>query len=110
MDGIKNEKDYVATCSRSLDEKITAVEELIKAGEDKIAVRKVFKELKCFVRTEYETFHKRKYFGTYIFENFHPLVENIHMEALGDTRVNASLGEIEEAITNARSYMLDWGK
>lgn len=108
MDGIKNEKDYVAINAKSLEEKIAAVEKMIKAGEDKVAVRKVFKELKTFARTEYEVFHKRKYFGTYIFENYHPLVEGVHIEALGETRVNASIEAIENAITKARYCMQEW--
>ncbi len=81
MDGITNQKEYVEKNARIVEEKIASVEKLLQAGEDKMIVRAAFKELKRFVRTEYDTFHKKKYFGTYIFDCYHPLVEGIHLSA-----------------------------
>ena len=102
MDGITNQKEYVEKNARIVEEKIASVEKLIQAGEDKTIVRAAFKELKQFVRTEYDTFHKKKYFGTYIFDCYHPLVEGIHLSALGETRVNATVENIQEAVQEAR--------
>ena len=61
-----------------------------------------------FVRTEYDTFHKKKYFGTYIFDCYHPLVEGIHLSALGETRVNATVENIQEAVQEARTVLESW--
>lgn len=108
MDGITNQKEYVEKHARIVEEKIASVETLIQAGEDKMIVRAAFKELKQFVRTEYDTFHKKKYFGTYIFDCYHPLVEGIHMSALGETRVNATVENIQEAVQEAREVLASW--
>ncbi|WP_195270079.1 hypothetical protein [Eubacterium sp. 1001713B170207_170306_E7] len=110
MDGITNQKAYVEKSARIVEEKIASVEALIQAGEDKMIVRSAFKELKQFVRKEYETFHKKKYFGTYIFDCYHPLVEGIHMSALGETRVNATVENIQEAVQEAREVLESWRK
>ena len=108
MDGITNQKEYVEKNARIVEEKIASVEKLIQAGEDKTIVRAAFKELKQFVRTEYDTFHKKKYFGTYIFDCYHPLVEGIHLSALGETRVNATVENIQEAVQEARTVLESW--
>lgn len=108
MDEITNEKEYVEKNAHIINEKITSVETLIQAGEDKMIIRSAFKELKQFVRAEYETFHKKKYFGTYIFDCYHPLVEGIHTSALGETRVNATVESIQEAIVEARAVFENW--
>lgn len=103
-----SQQEYVNQNYRKIEELISMVEKLLSGEADKLTIRSAFKELKSFVRIEYEKFHKKKYFGTYVFEWYHPLVESIHLTALGETRANASVECIYDSIIEARAFLDEW--
>ncbi|MEF9918538.1 MAG: hypothetical protein RR310_01545 [Eubacterium sp.] len=103
-----SQHEYVEENYQKVDELISMVEKLVTDNADKLTVRSAFKELKSFVRIEYEKIHKKKYFGSYIFDWYHPVIEKIHLTALGETRVNASVECIDNAVKHARLFYKEW--